>query len=60
ALAVAVFFTDLTTPWLYIWAYVGVSMRAALIVESARARAERRQRIVAVPRPAVFHKEPMS
>ncbi|MGQ0834123.1 MAG: O-antigen ligase family protein, partial [Gammaproteobacteria bacterium] len=31
SLAVAVFFTDLTTPWLYIWAYIGVTMRMALL-----------------------------
>jgi O-antigen ligase len=34
ALAVAVFFVDLSSPWLYFWAYVGCVMRIAIEVES--------------------------
>jgi O-antigen ligase len=35
SLVVTIFFTDLFIPWLYIWVYVGASMRAAVIANSA-------------------------
>ncbi|MDP9064609.1 MAG: O-antigen ligase family protein, partial [Pseudomonadota bacterium] len=33
--AVAIFFTNLFTPWPYIWMYLGLSLRTALLVRSA-------------------------
>jgi O-antigen ligase len=44
-LSVAVFFTQLFTPWLYIWTYSGLMMRMALITRQSvqsHARNERR------------------
>jgi O-antigen ligase len=38
ALAISIFFVELHEPWLYVWAYVGLSMRMAVAVrEQARA-----------------------
>ena len=31
SILVAVFFVDLTTPWIFIWAYVGAAMRLAIL-----------------------------
>jgi O-antigen ligase len=31
-LTVAIFFGDLTNPWPYVWIYIGIAMRAALLV----------------------------
>lgn len=62
-LSVILVFAELTTPWLYIWAYIGVSMRATLIAasEPAEGRAPRPAQIpaswvhpVAARRPAIF------
>jgi O-antigen ligase len=66
-LSVAVFFTDLTNPWLYVWAYVGVSTRAALLALRAPAKSPARpaprpitawSHDVATGRPGIFGKRP--
>lgn len=40
ALATAVFFVDLHSPWLYVWAYVGTTMRLAANVTDPATRTE--------------------
>ena len=45
ALASAIFFTQLFHPWLYIWAYAGLTMRmAAIVAQKAPAKARREDR----------------
>jgi hypothetical protein len=49
--SVAIFFSLLFKPWLYIWAYIGVTMRLAAIV-TANARQAARTAPARVPRSA--------
>ena len=49
--SVAIFFSLLFKPWLYIWAYIGVTMRLAAIV-TANARQAARTAPPRVPKPA--------
>jgi hypothetical protein len=39
ALCVSIFFVELFIPWLYVWAYLGLMMRASVAVTSAAAGA---------------------
>ena len=36
ALLISVFFVEMHEPWIYVWIYVGISMRAAVQVEASR------------------------
>lgn len=50
ALCIAIFFVELTEPWLYVWAYAGLSMRAAVSIrETAAATASQVVRPAEVP-----------
>lgn len=49
ALAVAVFFVNLYSPWLYIWAYVGIVMRIAVNVAEQPVTAPASVRAAAAP-----------
>lgn len=40
ALLISVFFVEMHEPWVYVWIYVGVTMRAAVVVQTSR-RGER-------------------
>jgi O-antigen ligase len=54
ALCISIFFVELTEPWPYVWAYVGLSMRAAVCIreEAAVVAAPKaaRAEVAAVPR----------
>jgi hypothetical protein len=39
--SIAVFFSLLARPWLYIWAYIGITMRMAVIVSADAANSAR-------------------
>ena len=39
ALCISIFFVELSEPWLYVWAYVGLSMRAAISIREQAAAA---------------------
>jgi O-antigen ligase len=62
AVSIAVFFTDLNSPWLYIWSYVGASMRMALLAERVPAASRPRRVIAEEPvagrRPVIFDRKP--
>ena len=49
ALAVGVFFVNLYSPWLYVWAYVGIVMRIAVNVAEQRVTAPASVRAAAAP-----------
>jgi hypothetical protein len=53
-LSIAVFFTLLSYPWLYIWMYIGVTMRMAVIaMQTAKSNALDEQRgALAISSPA--------
>ena len=44
-LMVAVFFVDLTVPWLFVWAFAGASMRLAVSQVKAHAKKQPRKRL---------------
>src|SRR5262249_35944898 len=55
ALSVAIVFTQLYHPWIYIWAYIGLTMRIAVTAMQtvpANARAEKRSAVAAGSYPA--------
>jgi hypothetical protein len=64
-LTIAVFFGDLVNPWPYVWIYIGIAMRAAVLTlapqretSPSKRKTPARPKPVAVQRPGVLGRGP--